>query len=1219
MQQIAEQYIAIQENRDYLKDVPADIKKIKPYLTPAVPIILALVMVLEVDSWASELIYTIQTGSYVGENDARRYYESVEEKLNEHELDYLRIEEIGKFYAVRLGRFENYSQANKLLEAVKPRLSSAILMDAYIKNERIVRLYSGAKPADEPGVNEEALAGPAEEKAEAPVTGLVYTLQAESFIGENDARKYFESVKEQLDKKDLDYLRIEKIGKYYAVRLGRFENYAKADSLRQSVRPALPSATILEAYIKNERLVTIYQATKHVVLSRGVKASEVREEKIMRIKSESDSYSQTVGMAQEMVRTARNEEALALLEPFISDPSKYPIAVSDYIVILVWEERYREAIQIYESLSESFLKRDYLLKNIAKAYYEEISYPKAASIYERVLKKTPSDKEVQKGVVYSLMSMYEYDRALDKVSVFLAQSPDLRELAFARAELLLRKRKYIEALRQYHLLGQRNDVDSENIYRLRDHLLASLTESERRDMISELSGSPQTGDREILRDYVRVLILNKDFNSALAAIEAAGNDVSNYPVELKSWIAWVYFKAGNTGKAKLIYNDILADNSDDITAKIGLSYCLSKEGQGHEALKILDPLLSQNSQNLKAIFARAFAFEQMGRFWSAVEEYDAILTIDPESSAAKRLRLMALSDIGASTHAGEGAYIEFPADMELHETFTGDMATDRINWKEFPVALDTLQPQVEDKKNLRARYDYIIALVESFEMQKAAEEYELLVDENVAAPEWVLENVASSYLYLEKPHKALEIYNAVLEKNPKSFNSRMGKFYVLQELRKWEEAREVLAAVDSDEPPYFQKGKNRSPNWKKLDVATAKGWFLAYEDRLRESGEYFWDLHEKAPENTNIRSGLAHTYLWRGWPRKALEEFRISENLDPKDKSAQIGKIQALNELAFKKKSRELAAKLLAQRPKDKHVKHLVRQLELEEMTELTADFTIGSDDDGFEEIMGKVALTRPITLYTQLYGYLLWKTASEEEEDRKTVYRRAGAGVGHTLNSYLQFKQLFSFNYNNGNDFGSYSEIYYTPDDYWEVTLSYDSFSTDMPLRARVFNIEADMLNLDLAYVESDWRTYSLSLSRQEFSDSNERLQALLGYEQYLWVRNNWQERIFLDFGFSSNSLGDAPYFNPDNDFSFSVTHMTEHTVKRIYREAFVYRLYLTAGGYKQDGFSLGPLGSVRYEHDIEMSDTNALLYGVTVGSHPYDGESVTNYGFYLRWRLLF
>jgi hypothetical protein len=40
-----------------------------------------LFLLLPVISHSSQLIYTIQTGSYVGENDARNYYDSVVESF----------------------------------------------------------------------------------------------------------------------------------------------------------------------------------------------------------------------------------------------------------------------------------------------------------------------------------------------------------------------------------------------------------------------------------------------------------------------------------------------------------------------------------------------------------------------------------------------------------------------------------------------------------------------------------------------------------------------------------------------------------------------------------------------------------------------------------------------------------------------------------------------------------------------------------------------------------------------------------------------------------------------------------------------------------------------------------------------------------------------------------------------------------------------------------
>ena len=50
---------------------------------------------------------------------------------------------IGKnlIHTVRLGKFENYKAAKKILQDIKPRMPDVIIMKAYLKKERIVRLY----------------------------------------------------------------------------------------------------------------------------------------------------------------------------------------------------------------------------------------------------------------------------------------------------------------------------------------------------------------------------------------------------------------------------------------------------------------------------------------------------------------------------------------------------------------------------------------------------------------------------------------------------------------------------------------------------------------------------------------------------------------------------------------------------------------------------------------------------------------------------------------------------------------------------------------------------------------------------------------------------------------------------------------------------------------------------------------------------------------------
>lgn len=61
--------------------------------------------------------------------------------MQANDLDKLRVEKVGKYYTVRLGRFDHYVTAMKLLNAMGAKLSTAIVLEAYMKNKRIVQLH----------------------------------------------------------------------------------------------------------------------------------------------------------------------------------------------------------------------------------------------------------------------------------------------------------------------------------------------------------------------------------------------------------------------------------------------------------------------------------------------------------------------------------------------------------------------------------------------------------------------------------------------------------------------------------------------------------------------------------------------------------------------------------------------------------------------------------------------------------------------------------------------------------------------------------------------------------------------------------------------------------------------------------------------------------------------------------------------------------------------
>ncbi len=119
-------------------------------------------------SFTAQIIYTIQTGSFDDVKPAQNQFDSIVQELNEKQLDYLRIEKIGNFYSVRLGKFEDNAAAEKFLGEVKPHLPTAIVRDAYFIEERIVKTYKPSSLKGKPKVEEKPISSPMPDKTKPP-------------------------------------------------------------------------------------------------------------------------------------------------------------------------------------------------------------------------------------------------------------------------------------------------------------------------------------------------------------------------------------------------------------------------------------------------------------------------------------------------------------------------------------------------------------------------------------------------------------------------------------------------------------------------------------------------------------------------------------------------------------------------------------------------------------------------------------------------------------------------------------------------------------------------------------------------------------------------------------------------------------------------------------------------------------------------------------------
>jgi hypothetical protein len=88
---------------------------------------------------------------------------------------------------------------------------------------------------------------------------LTYTILIGNFIDIEQAQKQFISIIEEFYEREIDYLRIEKVEKYYSVRLGRFEDYKIAEKKLQEMSPLFSTAVILKESMIEESVIKLFR------------------------------------------------------------------------------------------------------------------------------------------------------------------------------------------------------------------------------------------------------------------------------------------------------------------------------------------------------------------------------------------------------------------------------------------------------------------------------------------------------------------------------------------------------------------------------------------------------------------------------------------------------------------------------------------------------------------------------------------------------------------------------------------------------------------------------------------------------------------------------------------------------------------------------------------------------------------------------------------------
>lgn len=893
----------------------------------------------------------------------------------------------------------------------------------------------------------------------------------------------------------------------------------------------------------------------------------------------------------------RYRDALPLLETAMEKMPQNLLLKADYLLCLVWSNAFAKAVEFYLRHEQELKFIAYVPRNSAKAFYECSNYEKAKLLYEQALIYDETDEEALKGFIYSLCHLEEYSQAHALVKKY-RKNHTVQEKLLTRLDLHIYQREgdyknvYINASRAF--LDEEYEPDLKEL------------QDTRRDFIAYLSADEIT---LLMQDYIHNSylmhdIIAMDSGRYDALVSTANLPVGDLPFGFVLELAWAYFKTKRDDESIQLYQFILNKRPQSCLARIGLAYPLSREGRYEEALDNIQWSVGNECFEVEMLFAKAYLYEQKRDFLQAIETYNTILEIKPESVSALQLKMRSIADIGAVSHALEQTKAHDLGDDQFVTDLKGDRILDALRWNESDQALPLVEEQLRDNpENLRARYDYIIALKERKRMKEVLDQYEDVIERTSEIPYWVDLAVADAYMFLEQPDHACEFYKRSIEKGPHDLlGGLLGLFYSYQELRDWSNADATWDKIDR----VLQTDK-KIKKWQRVEAASAYGWYLAYQDKLNEAQEYFDSYVSQAAMNSSFRGGLGHVYLWRGWPRKALEEFKIAHNIYPKDMDVQTGTVVALNELNYKNEARSLADQLYKEYPSKKHVLDTKEMLEVEDMNELLIEAQFIDEDPGAQEYWVKTTVTEPILPTFKLYQEIIWQEARDDTSEGKDKYdwNRLGLGSEWIVIPQLVWRQALTFDYQEMEDFGYYTTLFWKPLDQLGITGGFNSFNLDIPIRARATGVEGESAFWDVRYRQNELRFFGASGGGNWYDDGNLNSYYKLYYDQNVLSTPDFKIRIGAEVYHSRNKKSDVDYFSPQHDLSFSLTPTLEWIHFSRYDKQFVSRLYPRMGFYKQHKYVPHTIGGITYEQLLRTSKTFELLWNVGWDRKIYDGDS--------------
>lgn len=725
-------------------------------------------------------------------------------------------------------------------------------------------------------------------------------------------------------------------------------------------------------------------------------------------------------------------------------------------------------------------------------------------------------------------------------------------------------------------------------------------------------------------DYVAVLEQADFYREALE--EGWRLDWNIAPAYVLEALARSARSLGKASLASSLFERVATRYPERSSAWSALVFSLVEEGAHLSARLKAEEGLRRHPGDSSLWEALAYVERTQSRYAEALYAYRKALEAHPGNREAQRGLAQMLKNLGAPhgalrSLAGRGSVL---GGNELlgHRL---DAAAHRLRWEatarpdqgerygSTDEALSDLA-ELEDRfcsdpVLLRlVRYDKVLALVARRQYAQAVSLHESLVAEG-EVPDYVRLGAAEAYASLARHSEALPLYESLYQKAPTNFEIARGYFYLLVELEQHEKAARVADALAAATPMYLAEDtpllRRENPDY--AQARRMAGLARGYADDLAAADAMLSRLVEEAPANPDIRAARAALWSWRGWNRKAEEEFAWTLAAHPDHVDSTAG----MAEVALARGDWRRAHALIDQLLQDSHgdspqANRLRRRIEVMMKPQVTGEFAAtrskGAGDVSSEWQLGSYA-------YSPVWNHRLrvFAHAAEGESagtDFRLRHRDTAVGMeawGPDYQARLEARYSGALQ---RQGLRAYAE--WSTSDHVRWRFGAYSLAPGLPAKAASFGIGAQGAETQAILRPHEAASVTAGYRRLGFEDANRRIEQWIHWDQTWATYPAFRFSTALSIWQSRNAREDTAYFSPRRYTTVSIDASYEWLAHRqaLLNHQTWHKAAVGAGNTGQAGFGRVGTWSVRYELRSQISDVLDFRLGLSVATAAYDGE---------------